>query len=216
VYSAADPERALAFTKMAGKVVDVANSGIGGRYYSALAEAMAGEKNWADAAAAQAAAVRLTGRGRARLALFYWESKDTSSFQAVVRELSTPAGGEQEINLLGDILHQLAVQQPAAARTLQQANVELLQSYLSGKRARSVDQELRARLTLGRTLAEEKRIEEARAVLEAGTLPADGDSPAAKTYSGGIKALLATLARSPATGAGASEQPKGSGGAPAR
>ena len=162
------------------------------------------------------AAVRLTGRGQARLALFYWESKGTSSFQAVVRELSTPAGGEQEINLLGDILNQLAVQQPAAARTLQQANVELLQSYLSGKRARSMDQELRARLTLGRTLAEEKRIQEARAVLEAGTLPTDGDSPAAKIYASGIKALLATFARSPATGAGAPEQSKGSGGAPAR
>ena len=134
-----------------------------------MVERLEAEKKLGEAIALQQKWIGTTGAGRADLLRLLWEAKDRAGIERELTALHRPDANEAEINgSVGAVFTLTAADSDPRSGKLRESAAGLLEGYLSERRVRDVEQELRARLTLSAFDAAGRRPTEAQSVLAGG------------------------------------------------
>lgn len=175
VYQTNDANRAIALLQQARSRLkgDMKQTVL---LFDSLVTLLANQGNRGGAVSAQQEMVKLTGQGRVRLAKLYLEEGDKVSFRAELSKLATGNLNDVDMYQTALLLFQLYEQEHKHAELRDQAT-SLLSNYLSARRTRDAEQELRARLLLARVYLSDQDVTKAIATLSPGQLLAKPTTP---------------------------------------
>jgi len=181
-YGYSAPAHSLELLQRARPVVPSQNPAETHWLLSNLVDALESNQKLPEAIAVQKDAIKLTGRGQAKLVCLYAENFDKDDYNSALSALMAPTANEQEINEAIDLMLNSKPMQHSYGDTTNDAK-NLLTSYLSVQRPRSVEQELLARIQLSDILVSRRKFADAKAALSlAGIQAPPADTEASALY----------------------------------
>jgi tetratricopeptide (TPR) repeat protein len=191
VFTRDDPARAIDLLQQAEPFLPRSNHNEVARYYNRLVDLLSQNKEFSQAIDAQRKYTEQTGHGQAHLALLYYQHDYDEAGDSVLQSLMTDSASEHEINVLAKALQILAsdTQYPHSEKMVERT-ISLLQNYLNMQRERTVEEELKARKTLGTLLIHQNRYHEASKVLDISHLKQPFLTLSAKSDAASIQRLL--------------------------
>jgi hypothetical protein len=202
VLATTKPDMALELMKQAKTVLPQLDGkperNVTARFYDEFVDLLVARGMEHDATSIQQERINILGTGQAKLLLLYKSAEDELKVQEILTLLSKPEAQEPEINEAASALFKLSYNSKSSDIRSEAQAKSLLNTYLSVNRARTMENELSARYTLGLICIRQVKIDEAKAILQI-EKPKAMDSPRERSIWKAIQKLNESLVQSKPT-----------------